>query len=157
MGVNPLTAQSHSLSKNWNVSENVCVAKCVHTSRGTIHASRTCSKVCRFYSPSSITSDSQTILELFSSVFGVSCHNMNRFDTKCYPAWTEGRKQPLKPKIKHCWVNERHLCLPKITTNVKGETYQWSNSTWYQIYSYYDIRNPKTGEKKALEKTLNQR
>ena len=36
----------------------------------------------------------------FSPVFGFLCHNMNRFDTKCNPAWPEGHEQPLKPKTK---------------------------------------------------------
>ena len=60
------------------------------------------SQVRTFYSLSNITPDSQPFLEPFSPVFGFLCHNMNRFDTKCYPVLTEGRKQPLKPKIKHC-------------------------------------------------------
>ena len=56
----------------------------------------------RFTIPHILAINHSPFYGLFLLVLGFFCHSMNRFHTKCYPAWTEGRKQPLKPKIKHC-------------------------------------------------------
>ena len=95
------------MAKIETVSENIWMGKCVHTSHWTTHALEAYFKARTFL--------------LFSPVFGFWRHDMKRYDTQRYPVWPEGRKKPLKPKIKCYWANLRHLCLPNLTTNIKGE------------------------------------
>ena len=57
------------MAKIETVSENIRVAKCVHTSVWTTLASVACLKVRTFYSPSHISSDSYPFLELIFASF----------------------------------------------------------------------------------------
>lgn len=54
------------------VSENICLAKCAHTSVWTTQALGACLKVYTFHLPSRICSDSQSFLKAYFSQFGVS-------------------------------------------------------------------------------------
>ena len=64
------------MAKIERVSENICLAKCAHTSVWTTQALGACLKVYTFHFPSLICSDSQSFLKAYFSQFGVSCHIM---------------------------------------------------------------------------------
>ena len=54
------------------VSENICLAKCAHTSVWTTQALGACLKVYTFHFPSLICSDSQSFPKAYFSQFGKS-------------------------------------------------------------------------------------
>ena len=60
------------MAKIERVSENICLAKCAHTSVWTTQALGACLKVYTFHLPSRICSDSQSFLKAYFSQFGVS-------------------------------------------------------------------------------------